>query len=632
MRRAGNLKRIAHSRTELPQAGPAPSRASAHPLVRLQQTAGNAAVQTKLRVGAPGDRWEREADRIASDVSGASARPARASAEAPPPAPASQVVPRSGGSPIAASVRGELEDKLGYDLSAVRIHADRQASALATGMAARAYTIGRDIVFNEGEYRPHDAEGRRLLAHEVVHVVQQQGGQPAPAVQRDDWLTRARQFGERAYERGERVYERGERLYHRAERIAERVSEEAGERYDQASEEAERWWNSGTGDIQRITFDGATVELHGTTTYSAPALSGLLPNHPSAAGVDYTDPVHQNVADKGPIPEGSYYLEPSESESNPPVRFNTTAWGRHRTRLHETLATSIRRRATTERTGGFYLHQDANNNGTAGCIGIISAADNREIHRLIRANTQRIPVEVDYAARTPAAAETTPESAAVRRTPMPVTAVRGGLIQRDDGEEAPALHYLVQAGLDQLHADNGRYGGAFPNHYYDELSRALFEVALRRTGSYSQAFSAMDSLCDGDYGFEFQREYTALVGTDSENGWDKMRHFNYTAYLQYVSGGFLAPELFTYGKEIWDALEGLVGLDPEGYSIPDIRADNRGELFAEQMRARELRERARRRRRSRGPAVAPPGLITPLGPGGGFGGLMDRDRRRAFGY
>jgi hypothetical protein len=152
--------------------------------------------------------------------------------------------------------------------------------------------------------------------------------------------------------------------------------------------------------------------------------------------------------------------------------------------------------------------------------------------------------------------------------------------------------------LDQLTRDTATYGvHSFPDDYYDTLARHLFDEALRRNGrDYGAAFSLLNDVQNAELGTALQREYTRVVGTDSANGWDKIRHFIFTGYLQYFSGGFVAPEAFTYGKEIWDALEGLLGYDPEGYSVPDIRADNRGEFFAEQMRARELAEvRARSR-------------------------------------
>jgi hypothetical protein len=61
---------------------------------------------------------------------------------------------------------------LGYDLSSVRLHADPIADESARAVDARAYTLGRDIVFAEGEFRPSSDTGRELLAHELAHVVQ----------------------------------------------------------------------------------------------------------------------------------------------------------------------------------------------------------------------------------------------------------------------------------------------------------------------------------------------------------------------------------------------------------------------------------------------------------------------------
>ncbi len=116
-------------------------------------------------------------------------------------------------------------------------------------------------------------------------------------------------------------------------------------------------------------------------------------------------------------------------------------------------------------------------------------------------------------------------------------------------------------------------------------------MALRHTGgNYGAAFKLLDEVSGGKHGVAYKDTYVRLVGTDTTNGWDKVMHFTKTAYLQYLSGGFLLPESFTYGKEAWDQIEYWFGRDPEGWSLPDIRADNRGEKFAEGMRVRELLE------------------------------------------
>ena len=82
---------------------------------------------------------------------------------------------RLGGHPLDPTTRALMEPRLGHDFSRVRVHADGEAATAARAVQARAYTIGRDIVFGSGEYRPATVEGRRLLAHELTHVVQQRG-------------------------------------------------------------------------------------------------------------------------------------------------------------------------------------------------------------------------------------------------------------------------------------------------------------------------------------------------------------------------------------------------------------------------------------------------------------------------
>lgn len=70
-------------------------------------------------------------------------------------------------------LRQHFEARLGHDLSGVRIRADKEAAAAAEGLGATAFTKGNEINFGQGEYAPHTESGRRLLAHELSHVVQQ---------------------------------------------------------------------------------------------------------------------------------------------------------------------------------------------------------------------------------------------------------------------------------------------------------------------------------------------------------------------------------------------------------------------------------------------------------------------------
>jgi hypothetical protein len=70
-----------------------------------------------------------------------------------------------------------FSSRIGYDFSQVRIHSDKEAAESAKSVDAKAYTIGNNIVFNEGQYNTESQEGKRLLAHELTHVVQQKGGE-----------------------------------------------------------------------------------------------------------------------------------------------------------------------------------------------------------------------------------------------------------------------------------------------------------------------------------------------------------------------------------------------------------------------------------------------------------------------
>lgn len=83
---------------------------------------------------------------------------------------------RTSGQPLDASTRAFMEPRFGHDFTKIRVHTDRQAMSTASVLGARAYTIGHDIVFGEGQYRPDSQQGRRLLAHETAHVIQQGAG------------------------------------------------------------------------------------------------------------------------------------------------------------------------------------------------------------------------------------------------------------------------------------------------------------------------------------------------------------------------------------------------------------------------------------------------------------------------
>jgi outer membrane protein OmpA-like peptidoglycan-associated protein len=169
-----------------------------------------------VRITEPNDAFEREADDVAAKIMRMPGRPSihsarsgvqrkctkckeeeekkliqtqrEASAEstAALDAGAAVLATERSGVVLPGDVRSYFEPRLGYDFSRVRIHADANAADGARAVRARAYTFGSNIVFAQGEYSPATVEGRRLLAHELVHVVQQNGGCAAPTASGGD--------------------------------------------------------------------------------------------------------------------------------------------------------------------------------------------------------------------------------------------------------------------------------------------------------------------------------------------------------------------------------------------------------------------------------------------------------------
>jgi len=87
---------------------------------------------------------------------------------------ASAKIPTEGGAALSSDVHAKMAPKLGADLSNVRVHTGAESQKAAAGYGARAFTVGDDVHFNAGEYKPGDKEGDRLIAHELTHVVQGQ--------------------------------------------------------------------------------------------------------------------------------------------------------------------------------------------------------------------------------------------------------------------------------------------------------------------------------------------------------------------------------------------------------------------------------------------------------------------------
>jgi hypothetical protein len=82
---------------------------------------------------------------------------------------------RGGGNQLDSGVQRQMEGALGADFSGVRVHVDTQSDDLNRSLSARAFTTGQDIFFSKDAYQPGSSTGRELIAHELTHVVQQDG-------------------------------------------------------------------------------------------------------------------------------------------------------------------------------------------------------------------------------------------------------------------------------------------------------------------------------------------------------------------------------------------------------------------------------------------------------------------------
>jgi outer membrane protein OmpA-like peptidoglycan-associated protein len=184
----------------------------------LQRTIGNQAVgkllksgalQARLRIGQPGDIYEQEADRVAEQVMRmpdvAEAKDIKIQRKCPKcqnglrglpgkdkedeklqakenrgetPEVTSQIESninalKGSGQPLPESTRAFFEPRFGQDFSQVRVHTDEKAAQSSRAVNAQAYTVGKNIVFGTGQYESQTTPGKRLLAHELTHTIQQ---------------------------------------------------------------------------------------------------------------------------------------------------------------------------------------------------------------------------------------------------------------------------------------------------------------------------------------------------------------------------------------------------------------------------------------------------------------------------
>lgn len=154
---------------------------------------------SRVRVSEPDDAMEREAESVAASMLSPGPAPGardpkavvstrlllRRSTSAMPGGSSVPLGPLSdSGQPLPRTVRDFFEPRLGMSFAAVRIHSDARAAAMSRSVRAEAFTWGPNIVFGDGRYTPSTSAGQRLLAHELVHVAQQEQGAPGGVVMR----------------------------------------------------------------------------------------------------------------------------------------------------------------------------------------------------------------------------------------------------------------------------------------------------------------------------------------------------------------------------------------------------------------------------------------------------------------
>jgi hypothetical protein len=152
----------------------------------MQHLLRKVAIQAKMKVSQPGDKYEWEADQMADQVLAAPAdplgrgEPARIQRCVEQPTTRLDGAPdsvdrilTSPGRPLDLKLQQDMEQRFGHDFSRVRVHSDAAAEQSAQDVNANAYTAGHNIVFGAGQFAPGTNEGRRLIAHELTHTIQQ---------------------------------------------------------------------------------------------------------------------------------------------------------------------------------------------------------------------------------------------------------------------------------------------------------------------------------------------------------------------------------------------------------------------------------------------------------------------------
>jgi hypothetical protein len=193
---SSNPKTSEKSASIAPQSIPSSQTPIAHFHDFTQIPVHSPVIQAKLTIGAPNDRYEQEADRVAAQVVQQLYCPASiqrsdgldemiqaksmlqrpdaiGGGEASTQLSSEINNQRGGGEPLDVGLQQSMGQAMGADFSRVRVHTDGQSDRLNQSIQSKAFTTGHDVFFRQGSYEPASQEGQELIAHELAHVVQQ---------------------------------------------------------------------------------------------------------------------------------------------------------------------------------------------------------------------------------------------------------------------------------------------------------------------------------------------------------------------------------------------------------------------------------------------------------------------------
>ncbi|MGP1383375.1 MAG: eCIS core domain-containing protein [Thainema sp.] len=335
-------------------------------------------LQAKLTIGQPNDKYEQEADRVAQSVvqhihsskAAAKSSPTLAQRqdeslqmkpilqkqeglegnEASSSLEASINQARNSGQPLDTKLQRQMGQAMGADFSGVKVHTDSRADQLNCSIQAKAFTTGQDMFFRQGAYQPGSRGGQELIAHELTHVIQQNGSAATPAmiqakvgdpVDNLQSLTRSR-FNEMATRQSPGYAEASQRL---AQEFYDYLESQAQQSNDQdISQGFFQLLHRNTIDITSINslLETVSAELNqsdqGVKVKFSNFYAGRRSAFEQAKGLGYIDRVHE------------YYLKERENIALPQAYLTND--------VKQQFATALQQMPTIQ----YLIHPDQNQN------------------------------------------------------------------------------------------------------------------------------------------------------------------------------------------------------------------------------------------------------------------------------